>query len=157
MEACGRTPWSWRRQLSMTICAARSEEKIAPSRSSSRRRALKLSMKEALDQAVLPRAAGCDVGRACADGCDPVLHGFGHERGAVVGSDVPWNAASHEQVRQRVDDVDGFEPAADPDGQALVGELIADVEHAELAPLMGDHGGAPRRSRRTTRDCGARP
>src|SRR4029453_10732442 len=45
MEACGRTPWSWRRQLSMTICAARSEEKIAPSRSWSRRRALKRSMK----------------------------------------------------------------------------------------------------------------
>jgi hypothetical protein len=75
----------------------------------------------------------------------------------VVGADVPRNAASHEQVRQRVDDVDGFEPAGDPAGQALVGELIADGEPAELAPLMGDQGCAPRRSRRTRRDCGARP
>ena len=47
------------------------------------------------------------------------------------------NAAQDEQVRQRVDDVDGFEPAGDTDGQALVGELVDDVEHADLAPIMG--------------------
>ena len=92
---------------------------------------------EALDEAVLPRAAACNVGRACADGGDPVLHGFGQELGAVVGSDVLGDAAQDEQVRQRIDDVDGFEPAGDADGQALMGELVDDVEHADSASIMG--------------------
>ena len=70
-------------------------------------------------------------------GRDPLLHGFGDELGAVVGADVPGHAAQDEQVRARVDDVDGFEPAGDPDGQALVGELVDDVEHADLAPIVG--------------------
>ena len=39
--------------------------------------------------------------------------------------------AQDEQVREHVDDVDGLELASDPDGQALVGELVDDVEHAE--------------------------
>jgi hypothetical protein len=43
----------------------------------------------------------------------------------------------HEQVREHVDDVDGLELAADPDGQALRRELVDDVEHAELASIMG--------------------
>ena len=68
---------------------------------------------EALDEAVLPWAAGCDVGGPCTHGSDPVLHGFGDELGSVVGADMPGNAAQDEQVRQRVDDVDGFEPAGD--------------------------------------------
>ena len=92
---------------------------------------------EALDEAVLPRAAAGNVGRACADGGDPVLHGFGQELGAVVGSDVLGDAAQDEQVRQRIDDVDGFEPAGDADGQALMGELVDDVEHADSASIMG--------------------
>src|SRR6202035_6190993 len=36
-----------------------------------------------------------------------------------------------------VDDVDRLEPAGDPNGQALVGELVDDVEQAELAAIMG--------------------
>ena len=47
------------------------------------------------------------------------------------------NAAQDEQVRECVDDVDGFEPAGYPDSQTLVGELVDDVEHADLAPIMG--------------------
>ncbi len=43
---------------------------------------------KALDEAVLPWAAGSDVGRLCPDGADPILHGFGDELGAVVGTDV---------------------------------------------------------------------
>jgi hypothetical protein len=33
--------------------------------------------------------------------------------------------------------VDGFEPAGHADGQALVGELVDDVEHADPAPVVG--------------------
>jgi len=43
----------------------------------------------------------------------------------------------HEQIRQQVDHVRGLELASHPDSQALVGELIDDVEHPELAPVMG--------------------
>ena len=42
-----------------------------------------------------------------------------------------------EHVRQHVDDIDRFEPARNPDGQALVGELVDDVEQANFAPVMG--------------------
>src|SRR6188768_3970514 len=66
---------------------------------------------EALDEAVLPWAASLDVGGPCADGSDPVLHGLGDELGSIVGTDVSGNTAQDEEVRQCVDDVDGFEPA----------------------------------------------
>jgi hypothetical protein len=91
---------------------------------------------ETLDEAVLPRTAWCDVGGACADSCDPVLHGFGQELGAIVGADVAGHAAQDEQVRQRIDDVDGFEPAGHSDRKTLVGELVDDVEHTEPAPIV---------------------
>ena len=92
---------------------------------------------EALDEAVLPWTASFDVCGSCAHGCDPFLHGFGDELGAVVGADVAGHAAQDEQVRERIDDVDGFEPAGDADGQALMGELVDDVEHADSASIMG--------------------
>ena len=47
------------------------------------------------------------------------------------------HAAQDEQVRQHVDDVDRLELAVDPDRQAFAGELVDDVEHAELAAVMG--------------------
>ena len=50
---------------------------------------------------------------------------------------MPGHAAQDEQIRERVDDVDRSEPAGHPDGQALVGELVDDVEHADLAPVVG--------------------
>ena len=66
---------------------------------------------EALDEPVLPRAAGGDVGGLCADGGDPLLHRLGNELRAVVRTDMPGNAAQDEQTRQHIDDVDRFEPA----------------------------------------------
>ena len=42
---------------------------------------------EALDVAVLPRAAGLDVGGPCANGGDPVLDGLRNELGAVAPSE----------------------------------------------------------------------
>ena len=92
---------------------------------------------KALAVAVFPGAAGLDVSRAGADGGDPVPEGLGDELRAVVGTDVCWDAAQDKQVGQRVDDVDGPEPAVHPDGKALAGELIDDVEHAILPPVMG--------------------
>ena len=68
---------------------------------------------EALNVAVLPWAAGSDVGGLRPDGGDPVLHGPGDELRAVVGADVFWHAAQDEQVGQNVDDVGGVELAID--------------------------------------------
>ena len=53
----------------------------------------------------------------CRSGCDPV-------------------AAQDEQVREHVDDVNGLELAIHPDGQALVRELVDDVEHPELPAIV---------------------
>ena len=55
---------------------------------------------EALAIAVLPRAAGLDVGRPGSDRSDPFLDGFGNELRAIVRTDVAWNAAQDEQVRE---------------------------------------------------------
>jgi hypothetical protein len=92
---------------------------------------------EAFDEPVLPWATGGDVGGLGADRGDPLLHRFGDKLWAVIGTDVPGNAAQDEQVREHIDDVDRFEPARYPDSQALMGELVDDIEHAELAPVMG--------------------
>ena len=92
---------------------------------------------EALDVAVLPRAARLDVGGLGADSGDPFLHGLGDELRSVVGPDVPGNAAQDEQVGQNVDHIDGFELAGDTDRQAFVGELVDDVEHPIPASIVG--------------------
>jgi len=92
---------------------------------------------EALDEPVLPRAARGDVGGLRTNGTDPFLHRFGDELRAIVGTDMPGYAAQDEQVREHVDDIDRFEPARYPNGQAFMGELVDDVEQAELAPIMG--------------------
>jgi hypothetical protein len=49
---------------------------------------------------------------------------------------MPGNAAQNEQVRERVDDVDGFESARHPDGKAFVSELVDNVEHSYPAPVV---------------------
>ena len=49
---------------------------------------------------------------------------------------MPGHAAQDEQVREQIDDVGRPEPARHPDGQALVGELVDDIERAKLAPIM---------------------
>src|SRR4051794_25636744 len=94
---------------------------------------------EALDVAVLPRAARSDVGGLGSDRRDPLLDGLGDELRAVVGANVARHATQDEQVREHVDDVDGLELASDPDGQALVGELVDDVEHAEPPSTSRSH------------------
>ena len=92
---------------------------------------------EALAGAVLPRAARLDEGGLRPDGRDPLPHRLGDELGAVVRPDVARHAAEDEEVRQHVDDVRRPEPAVGPDRQALTGVLVDDVEHAELASIMG--------------------
>ena len=92
---------------------------------------------EALHIAIFPRAARGDVGHLGPDRGDPALHCLGHELWAVVRTNVRGHAAQDEQVGQHVDHVGRFQLAPDPDGQALVGELVDDVEQPELAPIMG--------------------
>jgi hypothetical protein len=48
---------------------------------------------EALDIAVLPRAAPLDVGGLGTDSRDPLLHRLGHELRPIVGPDVTWNTS----------------------------------------------------------------
>src|SRR5262249_44210862 len=89
---------------------------------------------EAFDKAVLPRTAGRDVSGLRADGGDPFLRRLGEElRAERMCSGMP---AQDEQIRQYVDDVDRFEPAGHPNGQALTGELVDDVEQAKFASAM---------------------
>ena len=92
---------------------------------------------EALDEAILPRAARRDVGGFRADGGDPLLHSLGDEPGAVVGTNVLGNAAQDEQVREHVDDIGGFQPPVDANGDAFMRELINDVQHPVFPPVMG--------------------
>lgn len=46
------------------------------------------------------------------------------------------HTAQDEQVRQNVDDVSRIEFAVNADRQAFPGELIDDVEHAELPAIV---------------------
>src|SRR3982750_1879608 len=92
---------------------------------------------ERLHIPVLPRRAWGNVRRLGSHRRNPPLHGFGHELGTIVGTDVARHAAQDEQVREHVDDVDGLELAIHPDGQALVREFIDHIEHPELAAVMG--------------------
>ena len=92
---------------------------------------------EALDVAVLPRAAGCDVGRLGADRGDPLPHSCGDKFGTVVRPDVGWHAARDEQIGQHIDHVDRLEFACHPDRQALVRELVEHIEHAILPSVVG--------------------
>ena len=92
---------------------------------------------EALDVAVLPRAARCDVGGLRADRVDPCLNRLGDKLGAVVGANVARHAAQNEQVAEHVDDIRAVEPAIDPDRQTFVCELVDDIEHSILPSLMG--------------------
>jgi hypothetical protein len=49
---------------------------------------------------------------------------------------VRGNPAQDEQVRQHVDDIARLQPSGDPNGQALMGELVDDGEQAQLASVM---------------------
>lgn len=91
---------------------------------------------ETLDVAVLPWAAGRDVGCLGTDGGDPILHGLGNELGTVVGANVPRNSTHDEQIGQHVDHIDRLQLACNPDRQALVRELVEHIEHPELSAVM---------------------
>jgi hypothetical protein len=49
----------------------------------------------------------------------------------------PGDATQDEELRQDVDDVRRLPLPVDPDRQALPGELVDDVEHAELPAVVG--------------------
>src|SRR4051812_1319485 len=91
---------------------------------------------EALDIAILPRAARSDVGGLGSNRRDPLLDGLGDELRAVVGADEARHAAQ--------------------------GELVDDVEHAEppsvVCPVLDEVVG-PRRGcdARAAAGCTIRP
>ena len=78
---------------------------------------------EALDVAVLPWTAWCDVGGLRANSSNPFLHGLRHELRPIVRTNLPGHAAQNEEIGQHIDDVDGLELAGNADRQAFVGEL----------------------------------
>ncbi len=47
------------------------------------------------------------------------------------------HAARDEEIRQHIDDVERLQLSFDADGYALVRELVDDIEHPVLPPLMG--------------------
>jgi len=70
---------------------------------------------EALDIAVLPRAARLDKGRLGTHAADPALHGHRHELRPVVRADEARRAAGDEQVSKDVNHVSRAQLATDPD------------------------------------------
>jgi hypothetical protein len=92
---------------------------------------------EALDVAVLPRAAALDVGGLGTDSGDPFLHCLGDELGSVVGSDVSGDTPQDEEIGQNVDHIDSLEVAGDTDRQAFMAEFVEHVEHAIPASIVG--------------------
>src|SRR5687768_14733272 len=90
----------------------------------------------ALAVAVLPRASRFDERGFRADGGDPLSHYPGDELRPIVRSNMARHAAQDEQVRQDVDDVARIELAIDAERQALPGELVDDVEHAEPPAIV---------------------
>lgn len=63
----------------------------------------------ALGITVLLRTARLNVGGLRADRCDPVADRSGDELRFIVQADMAWHAAQAEQVREHVDDVEGFQ------------------------------------------------
>ena len=47
------------------------------------------------------------------------------------------DTAQDEQIRERINDIDESEPAEHPEHQALMGELVDNVEHADPVSFMG--------------------
>jgi len=74
---------------------------------------------EALAATVLPRAAWFDVSGCGRQGRNSLAHRFGHELGAVVGPNMPRDAAQDEQVREHVDHISRLPLPVHSDHQAL--------------------------------------
>ena len=84
---------------------------------------------EGLDEAVLPRAARRNVGGFRPDSGNPFLHGLGDELRAIVGTNVLRDATQNKEIREHIDDIDGFQLPVDTNGQTFVCELVDDVQH----------------------------
>jgi hypothetical protein len=78
-----------------------------------------------------------DVGGLGSHRRDPCLDRLGHELRPVVGADVARHTAQDEEIGEDIDHVRGLELAGNPDRQALVRELVDEVEHAVLPSVMG--------------------
>src|SRR3981081_3099160 len=89
-----------------------------------------------LDEPVLPRTARRDVGGLCSDGADPLLHRLGNELRAIIGTDMPGNAAQDEQVGEHVDDIDRLEPARYPNAQTFAGKFAGVVRDSAFSAIM---------------------
>ena len=92
---------------------------------------------EALDIAVLPRRSRFNEGGAASQRGDPQPDGLDDEPSVRCRSGCSQGRHVDEQIGQHVDDVDREGLAPDPNLQALPGELVQHVEHAEGATVIG--------------------
>ena len=91
---------------------------------------------ERLDEAILSRAARHDVGCLGPDCGQPVSQRLSNELRTIVGANMDWDTAQDKEIREHVNDVNCLQPSINPDGNAFACELIDDVEHPILPPLM---------------------
>ena len=92
---------------------------------------------EGLDEGVLPRRAGLDVGGPDAGQAAVVAQRPGDHLGAVVHPQVPGRAADGDQGRDDGDDLVGGAGRPDPHRQRLAGVLVDDVQRLQPAPVGG--------------------
>ena len=92
---------------------------------------------EALDVSILPGRTWLDESGPGADRGNPLPDRFGDELRAVVGPDIGGDATQDEEVGQEIDDVDRGKLPANPDRQALTGELVQDIERAVDLRVIG--------------------
>ena len=74
---------------------------------------------EALTIAILPGAAGHDVGGLGPPGREPVTQVVGDELRAVIRADMRWDAPQDEEIRQGIDHIRCLELPADPDRKSF--------------------------------------
>ncbi len=93
---------------------------------------------ERFDVAVLPGAAWFDEQGAHTDFLKPLSDGLGRELGPVVGTNVLRRPALDEEISEYGQDIIGSEAPLWQHGQALTSELVDDVQHPVLPPVVGD-------------------
>lgn len=91
---------------------------------------------EALTIAILPRAAGHDVVGLGPHGREPVTQVVCNKLWAVIRADIRWDAPQDEEIRQGIDHIRWLELPTDPDRKTFSRELVNNVQHSILPPIM---------------------
>ena len=93
---------------------------------------------ERFDVPVLPGAAWFDEQGAHADFFKPLSDGLGRELGSVVRTNMRRRPTLDEEIGKYGQDIIGSEAPLWHHGQAFTAELVDDVQHPVLPPVVGD-------------------